>query len=279
MFSALRRRLYSLLAIYLLVVAAVFFSQRQMLFVATRAPEEQMVADGKGMFLDPWRNEAGAIIGWHRGPSSLKRAANKLIVFHGNAGNAIYRSHFVNGFESLGNGGLWEVWILEYPGYGSRPGEPSRDTIDGAALDAVQRLKELDDRPVYVLGESLGSGAACAIAASEAAIVKGVVLMTPYARLADVAQARLPFLPSRWILRDRWDNLKTLAQSRLPVAVLIAGKDEVVGMDQGEMLFASLGDRPKRRWLFPEATHNGVDFSRSASWWGEVSDFLLHSHP
>jgi hypothetical protein len=64
-----------------------------------------------------------------------------------------------------------------------------------------------------------------------------------------------------------------LKDYRGPMAMLIAGRDEVVTAPQGHLLYASYAG-PKRLWTEPEATHNTIDFSPYAPWWREVSEFL-----
>lgn len=276
MAPSIRRFLIRLLRIYLLLVAVIFLAQRWMIYHPFRSSEVKMIEQAAAHGLAPWKDDSGQIIGWRRDIARTTKPANKLIVFHGNAANAIYREHYVHGFESLNDGRTWEVFLFEYPGYGARPGKTNRDTFNKAAQAAVKQLLSIDDRPLFVLGESLGSGVASDVAASESAGVRGIALVTPFARLADVAQSAIPFVPAALMLRDRWDNLAALPQSRGPVAVIIAGCDEVVGCEQGEQVFASLGDRPKKRWFFPEARHNTLDFDPGATWWHEVSEFLIN---
>ena len=48
----------------------------------------------------------------------------------------------------------------EYPGYGARPGPTSEQAIKSAAERALKQLLAQDSRPLYLLGESLGSGVA-----------------------------------------------------------------------------------------------------------------------
>jgi pimeloyl-ACP methyl ester carboxylesterase len=258
-------------------MAVIFFAQRWIIYHPYRDSEPQMISQAKAEAMAPWRDKAGHIVGWRRDATRISPAVNKLLVFHGNTGNAIYREHYIAGFESIDDGRQWEVFLFEYPGFGARPGKANRDSINEAALAAVKELMAMDARPVFVLGESLGSGAACELAAREPGVVKGLALVTPYARLAEVAQSAFPFIPAGLMLLDRWDNIESLQRSRTPVAVVIAGRDEVVGSDQGERLYASLGERPKRRLFFPEARHNTLEFNPGASWWSEVSRFLRDS--
>jgi uncharacterized protein len=270
----LTRVLFSALRVYLPVVLFVAVFQRRLLYVPETATEAAMLARSEECRLAPWRNEQGAIVGWKSRREPISPAANRLLVFHGNAGNALHRSFYVNGFESLDFGQLWEVRLFEYPGYGARPGERSRNSFEVAARQAIQGLMAEDHRPLFILGESIGSGVACEMAGRNGPDIAGLVLITPFARLAEVAQKRMPFMPAGLLLRDRWDNLAALRQTTTRFAMMIAGRDEVVSAEQGEKLLASYPG-PKRRWLQPEATHNSLDVNLDAPWWREMSDFLL----
>jgi hypothetical protein len=115
---------------------------------------------------------------------------------------------------------------------------------------------------------------ACALAGDFPQKVSGLFLMTPFASLGEVASQHYPWLPVRFILRDRWDNTEALRKYHGPVAVMIAGEDEVVTTAQSQRLYASYAG-PKQRWFDAEATHNTVSNSTFLQWWQEVSDFLL----
>ena len=273
--ARLRRIVTLILGAYLLFVLAVALFQRRLLFFPTRQAEPEIVAMASGIGLEAWRDESGAIIGWKRAGASSKLGANKLLVFHGNAGNAVFREDYLKSFEALEDGGKWEVWLAEYPGYGARSGRPSRDSFREEGRQAVAKLQTLDARPLFLMGESLGSGVAAELAGDPANRIAGVILVTPFARLAEVAQQNFPILPARLILRDRWDNQRALAGFHGPVAVLIAEADEVVGARQGEQLFAALAE-PKRCWRFPDAHHNDPDI-HGAEWAPQVSVFLLQN--
>jgi pimeloyl-ACP methyl ester carboxylesterase len=266
--------MWIVVTVYVVVVAAVAVFQRRLLFFPTREAESTMLNNATMLGLEPWRDAGGAIIGWKAVTRrDAVRPANRLLVFHGNAGHAQHRDDYLHAFEDLDGGGKWEVWLFEYPGYGARGGSPSREAFRQAGRAAITQLRALDSRPLFLLGESLGGGVACDLAGDEADSVAGLILVTPFARLADVAQYHFSLLPAGLIVRDRWDNPKALAGYRGPVAVLVAGRDEVVGTKQSEALFEKLTS-PKRRWFFPEATHNDSDIQH-ADWAGEVSAFLL----
>lgn len=272
-----KSRLYRMLSLpviaYLVVCGLVGVFQRRIMYFPFYKTEAGMLAKAEELHCQPWRDKNGTIIGW-KSPHPGAPAANRLIVFHGNAGYALMRTHYVRGFQQMENGGLWDVYLFEYPGFGARSGRLGQESFIAAGEQAIQTLRVEDSRPIYLLGESLGSGLASALAARQPQDVKGLFLFTPYARMAEVASHRFGFLPVRLMLRDHWDNVTALQSYHGAVAMLIAGEDEVVTAPQGRLLYDSYTG-PKRLWIEPGATHNTVDFSPFAPWWQQVSDFLL----
>jgi uncharacterized protein len=255
---------------YVGITAVLASFQNQLIYFPSRASESELTRLATGLGMQAWRAKTGESHGWK---SSNENAANRIVVFHGNAGYALHRSYYVEGFQRIGSGGLWQIHLFEYPGYGARSGEPGEAQFMEAAEAALLDLSE-DQRPVYLLGESIGAGVACQLAARHPTKVAGLFLVTPFTTLADVAAHHYPFLPVRMLLGDAYNSVAALEKYRGPVAVLIAGRDEVIPSRLGRELFDKYAGR-KKLWIQPRATHNDIDYSVTTSWWSEVSDFLL----
>lgn len=268
MASNLIRVALVLVACYALLVLATFLLQRRMLyFPDTNPPSPQQLA---AIGLARWPGAGGyrGVIGTQ--PQLHDRGT--VLVFHGNAGAAWQRSYYVDALQPLG----FRVILVEYPGYGGRPGAPSEDALVADAQETLRRTYAEYGAPIYLWGESLGSGVASAVAAAPAAPVAGVVLLTPWDALPDLAQSLYPFLPVRWLLLDRYDNMRNLANVTVPVAVVVAERDEIIPPARAERLYASLS-APKRRWLLPRAGHNSWPTAPGLAWWREVMAFVADS--
>ena len=244
--------------------------QRQMIYYPTVAGEAELLAEATGLGLQAWHHNSGKLVGWRAGTEG--DGSRRLLVFHGNAGFALHREYYVEGFQALEQG--WEVFLFEYPGYGSRPGSPSENAILSAATQAVELLLSRDARPVYLIGESLGSGVASHLAATFPEQVAGLLLVTPFSSLPDVAAHHFKWLPVRTLLSERYNSMEALSHYRGPVAFLLAGDDEVVPTSLGQQLHDNYKGR---KWLrvIPGAGHNTLPLHPAAEWWGEVSAFLL----
>jgi len=119
-----------------------------------------------------------------------------VLVFHGNAGAALHRIYYIEALQSLG----YRVIIAEYPGYGVRSGTPSEAAlIKDGIVTAKLALREFKE-PLFLCGESLGSGVVAGIIASHEVPVKGLLLITPFDGMAKVAQHHYWFFLARWLL-------------------------------------------------------------------------------
>ena len=273
--------LRSLLFIYIGTVTLFGSLQRKLIYFPSRplAAEDKMVHLAESVGFEPWRDTHGQRIGWRQIPPAGVQPKNRMIVFHGNAGCAFDRTQYAKGFGYIQQGQTWQTYLFEYPGYDSRPGAPSQESFCAAAREAIEQLAAEDSRPIFLTGESLGSGVVCALAGDLPEKVSGIFLMTPFSALGEVASHHYPWLPIRLLLRDRWNNIEALGKYHGHVAVMIAGRDEVVTAAQSEKLYASYAG-PKQRWFDTDATHNTVANSTFLPWWQEVSDFLLaDTHP
>lgn len=264
------------------VAASLLLTSCQDAFVyhPSTAEEEELLKEASRKGMEPWPEAGADRIGWYAPPvwsgsGAGGGAPHRVIVFHGNGGQSVRRDHFVEGFQSPNTLGTWEVYILEYPGFGSRPGDPSEEVLVSAAADGVERLLAEDSsRPVYIVGESLGTGVASQGAAAYPHAVPAILLITPFTNIVDVGAARFPAFLVRAILEDRYDNEAALSRYDGRVGFLLAGEDSVVPTELGRRLYKGY-DGPKRLWMQENAGHNNLDYSPQSPWWRELTAFLL----
>ena len=244
--------------------------QRQLIYYPEVAPESALLDTAARIGLLDWRDGEGELIGWRAGVSD--DPSRRVVVFHGNAGHALYRQYFAAGF--LAQDPAWQVYLFEYPGYGARSGTPSEPDIKTAAREALDGLLASSPDPLYLVGESLGSGVATYLAGSLQDKVNGLLLVTPFTSLGDVAGHHYGLLPMKSLLSERYDSLEALGHYHGPVAFLIAGNDEIVPADLGRKLYDHY-DGPKFLREQAGAGHNTLDFDPAAGWWRELTEFWL----
>ena len=145
------------------------------------------------------------------------------------------------------------VYVLEYPGFGDRPGKPSLQNINQAALDAYRWIQaEHPELPIGLIGESIGSGPASYLGTVSPAPDK-IALLVPYDQLYRVAAKHMPMLPVKWLLRDKWDNITTLRDYAGPIEVYAAEDDEVIPVERAKALAAAL---PQARLILMPGGHD-----------------------
>jgi pimeloyl-ACP methyl ester carboxylesterase len=259
-----------LIAAYLLAVVGCATFQNKLIYFPSRASEKELLREAQRADLEPWRDETGAIIGWRSRPAQSPSTA-RFLVFHGNAGYALHRWPYAAGFSDALP---CEVFLLEYPGYGARVGSPNESTLLAAGEQAVRLLKKESALPVFIVGESIGSGVAAGVAARVPDLVSGLILITPLSSLDDVAAYHFRWLPVRLLLRDHYPAIEWLKKYHGPLAVTVASEDEIIPNKFGRKLYDSYAG-PKRLWTKP-GMHNTVHTSLDPLWWRAVVDFVQH---
>jgi hypothetical protein len=225
-----------LLLFYIAVAALIYFRQRSMLYFPTHDPP--------GTALAPW-SDGGRTIGYCREAPNPRAI---WLMTHGNGGQAATRDYVLQCMSARDS-----LYVLEYPGYGSRDGSPSLESINRAASAAYQLLRARNPNTrVCILGESLGSGPACSLARERVAPDK-IVLVVPFDSLANVASSYYPFLPIRLMLRDAWDNVESLKGYKGPVEIFGAKGDAVIPIKHARALARQI---PGAQFIEIIAGHN-----------------------
>ena len=193
-----------------------------------------------------------------------------VVVFHGNAGSAWQRDYYVDIFGTLG----FRVVLAEYPGYGGRPGRVGEENFIEDAKETVRLAARQFNGPVFLCGESLGAAVAAGVACDPPVDIAGLILITPWDSLVDVAARHYWYLPVRWLARDRYDSVVNLTEFKGRVAVVLAEKDEIVPVYHGERLYNSL-KADKKLWRLPGTGHNNWASILSTKKWSEIANFML----
>ena len=267
-----------LLLIYIGFGLLLAVRQRSFLYYPARANLQDLTLSAASHGLIPWKTVNGKYMGWQPA-QSIPEGADLMMVFHGNAGFALHRTYLVDGFQRPIDDPAFYVFLFEYPGYGPRTGAPSEDAFNTAAEQALRELKATHPGSrIFLTGESLGTGVASWLAGEHPAYISGIFLMTAFNRLADVARHHYPVMPVNLLLRDRFESSLALERFHGPVAILLAGNDNVVPTRFGKKLYEAY-QGPKQLWVQNNRNHNTLDYGLHEPWWQEVKDFLLQNAP
>ncbi len=252
------RRLMTLalgaLATLALILLAVFLFQDRLIYFPDRARPDPVRAGLHGIVEGHVTTEDGLrLLTWTVPPADANRPV--LLYLHGNGGNLLHRATRLARFAQLG----WGVVMLEWRGYGGNPGAPGEAGLlkdARAALAAMQAAGVPADRTV-LWGESLGTGIAIALAAEQPQAIAAVLLESPYTSMLALARLHYPLLPSRWLLRDRYDSLGRIGDVAAPMLIMTGEADRLVPPGMADEL-AAAARAPVERWSVPGAGHNDL---------------------
>jgi hypothetical protein len=192
-----------------------------------------------------------------------------IVFFHGNGESAWLWVDQIAPFTQRG----FRVFLYEYPGYGGRPGIPSEKAIVPDARALIRSLAEAGYGPIYVWGESLGSGVAAAVCADEGLPVHGLTLVTAWDNIANVGLSYYPYLPVRLFMIDKYDSIANLEHFQHPVCVICGDEDSTVLPALSSNLFGHLPE-PKKMMVMKGYGHGDWPRSPELPWWDEALNFI-----
>ncbi len=264
--------LAAVIGVYGIVVVALFFLQRGMIYHPGGplvSPGLAGVAEMKPVSIIS-SNESLSLTSWYK-PAEGKMPT--IVFFHGNAGNIDDRGHKARPFLDAGFGML----LVGYRGFGGNPGKPSEQ---GLYSDARANLDFLATKKVppgkwVMYGESLGTGLAVQMAFERADKnpLGAVILESPYTSLGDAGHVHYPFIPVRILLRDQFRSLDKIAAIKSPLFVFHGTTDNVIPMAQGRALFQAAGAPKESLWV-DGAGHNNLHEFGAAE---KVMDFIARN--
>ncbi len=267
-------RIYVKLALRLAIYALIIFGflalfQDRLLYYPDKVPLATALADARREGLTAWPSE-----GDYRGllVEPIASACGTLVLFHGNAGHAGHRDWYANVLTRFG----FRVILAEYPAYGPRAGQLGEAALVSDAAETIALARQQFQGPLFLAGESLGAGVAAAALIQSPTDIKGLLLITPWDKLENIGRHHYPWVPVKWLLRDRYDTVGNLNGFRGRIAVVLAEQDSIVPAQFGRDLFDSLSGL-KSLWTIPGADHNEWMNSVDDAWWRSVISFLAEN--
>lgn len=251
--------LLSLVAFYLGVCIMMAAIQRWLIYYPRVSSSADVNSMAQSVGLQRWTNSTGANIGFKRS-SPRQPAQGSVLIAYGNGGTAIGSAHYA---DSIQQSAALDVYILEYPGYADRPGKPTEKSLFDAAAEGLQMLPT--NQPVCLVGESLGSGVASYLAGTYPDRIAGIVLISPFTSVVDVAQHRYPILPVSALVVDRFPSENYLKNYHGKVGITVDGRDTVVPEKFGLRLYNGYAG-PKKLWQFPDGAHCQITKEPAAFW-------------
>ncbi len=186
---------------------------------------------------------------------------------HGNGENISTHIHSVRWLPDEG----YNVLLLDYRGYGLSEGEAALPGVlrdIKAGLQWLLEQHDVADKPLYLLGQSLGASLAIYFAATDEQArrhLSGVVSDAAFTRYRDIVRhvaagswLTWPFqYPASWMVVKQYDPIDYVARiTPLPLLLIHSRDDEMIPYQYGERLYRAAAS-PKQ-FLATRGFHGGT---------------------
>jgi len=238
------------IVLYLVLMVCLMFLEESFIFFPSRYPEGDWRPQGLS-FEDAYFQAADGtkLHGWYVPHDSPKAV---ILFCHGNAGNITHRADILEELNDIGA----SVLIFDYRGYGRSQGKPSEKGVlaDARAARAwLAKREKIPEKNVVVMGESIGGAVAVDLAAKDGA--KGLVLISTFTNLPELAAYHYPIFPVRLLMRSQFDSVGLIAKYKGPLLQMHGDVDTIVPIKFGRKLFEAANE-PKQFLVIHNHDHN-----------------------
>lgn len=246
--TVLKWSLACIVAIYILMIVGLAVFQRRLQYFPDRHLVDPAQAGMSGVEdLRLATADGETLVAWY---VPAQDGHPLILYFHGNGGALADR---VPRFRALTASG-YGLLAISYRGYGGSTGSPTQKGLmqDGETAYLEARARGYGGDRIVLLGESLGTGVATALAAKHEAAA--LVLDSPYSSAMDVAAAHYAIFPVNWLMFDRFRSDLAIGDVHIPILVVHGDEDDVVPISLARRLF-ELANEPKTFMLVSGGKH------------------------
>ncbi|MES2945784.1 MAG: alpha/beta hydrolase [Pseudomonadota bacterium] len=230
--------------IYLAICAALFWWQRSLIYF----PQPRSISGpANTLILKTADAELVVTVRHHDGP--------KALIYFGGNGQDVSASlpSFDQAFPDRA------IYMLHYRAFGGSTGSSTEENIaqDALALFDRVRAKHAD---ITLAGRSLGSGVAIRLASQRP--VSRLALITPYNSIEEIAAGQFPYIPVRWLLKDKFESWRYAKNIRVPTLLLAAEADEMIPAASTQRLLTNFAPGIARLVVLQGEGHNTLSENR-----------------
>ncbi len=206
--------------------------------------------------------------GWYFPPQSMD---NSVILWsHGTAGNISHRIENILLMQKYLDVG---VFIFDYRGYGLSEGVPSEKGLYSDIVGAYAWLsKRIPENRIVLFGRSLGAAIAAKLS-TEKKSAQALILESPFENTIEMGKKIFPFLPLKWMIKQRYDTRGVISSVQIPLLILHGNQDTIVPIQQGKNLFR-LASEPKQFFEIKGANHNDTFSVGGRLYWEIWKNFI-----
>ncbi|MCO5230599.1 MAG: alpha/beta hydrolase [Chitinophagales bacterium] len=148
-----------------------------------------------------------------------------VFMLHGSQGNVEYHTQFIPFFTEHN----YEVWMMDYPGFGKSEGNNSEEAIFKDAsnmFDIYAQKLNIDPKKIIVVGKDLGTGIASRLAEEKKS--DRLILISPYKDLQSLLREWMPWFPFHLFLNYNFPNDIYLKNFKGKIGIFYGSNDLMI---------------------------------------------------
>lgn len=262
-----RRFLSVFLGTVIAVLAMLYFFQERLIFHSSEIPQDYVYSfesNFEELFLTA---EDGAVL---NGLHFKQQDPRGVILYcHGNAGELDDWGHWA---EELSNRYAYDVVIWDYRGYGKSTGKRRQNLmLNDGFLFYQYAIEYFSEKDITVFGRSLGGFFATHITLNKNP--NKLILESTPTSLLNIAEKEYPFLPSRQLLKFRFQSDENISKIEVPTYFIHGTDDVLIPFDHGKELFGLSSAKVKKFYHVNGGDHNNLsDFGQG--YFGALDEIL-----
>ena len=243
----------SLILVYFIILTVIYFAQRSLLY----HPSENNYLDENKLNHKIEKIKIPSdydLTSWY---FKKNESFKTLLFFHGNAGSLENRIYKLNDLSKLNLNYL----IVAYRGFSGNKGNPTEEGLYEDARSAIKwlKLQGIDEKSIILYGESLGTGVATEVAQNKN--FAGIILESPFTSMIDAGKDKYPYLPVRFLLKDKYESDKKIKNIKSPILIMHGKVDKIVPFSMGNKMY-ELANTPKYSY-FSEYDDHMMEYNES----------------
>lgn len=239
-----------ILIVYCILGVGLYYFQENLMFRPEALPKDHVYG-----FAQPHREvnlpyDATSSINIIQFTIANTPAKGVVLYFHGNRKNVSWYARFAPLFTKHG----YEVWMMDYPGYGKSTGPLTEQRLYDWAL-VKYKLARVRFSPdsIIIYGRSMGSGIAAQLAAVRDC--RHLVLETPYYSFPSIISQYAPVYPVNQMIKFKMPTYQYLQKVTAPVTIFHGTDDGVIRFSNASRLRPYL-KKTDEFVVIPGGSHN-----------------------
>jgi len=260
--------LISFVFIYISVCFFLYFMQDNFIFYPPK-PDQQWYKKIKPyeFFIE---TDSETLQGWKKSNTNINH--NSSIIYFG--GNAEEVSHNIIDADSFS---ARHLFFINMPGFGNSTGTPSEHSFFSNALQAydyIIKTYQLDADNFFIMGRSLGSTVATYVASKRKS--KGLILITPFDSIENIARDHYKWYPINIILKHKFKTELYIDSVSSPILAIATDSDGVIPASNLNRLYAPRKEKINLLKI-NHANHNNINSSEK--YFSYINGFILSLSP